>query len=73
MRAKKRTLFSADNEYAGWRFNNVQPIKTKQGQIKEGVWLFYGWKDNNAPQAKAFLLYEDTFHDPSGRKNSYGK
>ena len=64
--AKKRTLFSADNEYAGWRFNNVQPIKTKEGKIKEGVWLFYGWKDNNAPKAKAFLLFEDTFHDPSG-------
>lgn len=60
--AKKCTLFSADKEYAGWRFNNVQPIKTKEGKIKEGVWLFYGWKDKEAPKAKAFLLIDNSNH-----------
>jgi len=56
----KNTLLNAEGEYEGWRFNNVQPIKTKEGKIKEGVWLFYGWKemDGEAPQAKAFLLIE---------------
>jgi hypothetical protein len=52
------TIFRAEGEYEGWRFNNVQPIKTKDGTIKEGIWLFFGWneKDGEAPQAKAFLL-----------------
>ncbi|MBT7497231.1 hypothetical protein HN662_02795, partial [Candidatus Woesearchaeota archaeon] len=54
----KNTLLKAEGEYEGWRFNNVQPIKNKEGKIKEGMWLFYGWKqkDGEAPQAKAFLL-----------------
>ena len=59
---KKNTLLSAEGEYEGWRFGNVQPIKTKEGKIKDGVWLFYGWKEKNgdAPQAKAFLLISST-------------
>lgn len=56
----EKTLFSAEGEYEGWRFNNVQPIKTKEGKIKEGMWLFYGWKDGDAPQAKAFLMIDKT-------------
>ena len=54
----KNTLLKAEGEYEGWRFNNIQPIKTKEGKIKEGMWLFYGWKqsDGDAPQAKAFLM-----------------
>jgi hypothetical protein len=54
----KNTLLKAEGEYEGWRFNNIQPIKTKNGKIKEGIWLFYGWKqkDGEAPQAKAFLM-----------------
>jgi hypothetical protein len=54
------TLFIAEGEYEGWRFNNVQPVKSKDGKIKEGIWLFYGWKEKegDAPQAKAFLLID---------------
>jgi hypothetical protein len=26
--------------------------------------LFYGWKDKNAPEARAFLLHEGTVLDP---------
>lgn len=58
---KSQTLFKAEGKYAGWRFNNIQPIKTKEGKIKEGFWLFYGWEEENSKvaQAKAFLLIED--------------
>jgi len=58
--AKENTLYAAEGEYEGWRFNNIQPIKTKEGKIKEGIWLFYGWneKNDNVAQAKAFLLIE---------------
>jgi hypothetical protein len=56
----KNTLLKAEGEYKGWHFNNIQPIKTKEGKIKEGMWLFYGWdeKNDNVAQAKAFLLLE---------------
>ena len=59
---KNDILFSASGKYEGWRFNNIQPIKTKQGKIQEGIWLFYGWQENkgDAPQAKAFLLINDS-------------
>lgn len=52
------TLLEAEGEYEGWRFNNVQPVKKKDGMIREGIWLFYGWEEKagDAPQAKAFLL-----------------
>lgn len=57
----KNTLLRAEGEYKGWRFNNIQPIKNKEGKIKEGIWLFYGWeeKNDNVAQAKAFLLIEE--------------
>jgi hypothetical protein len=57
---KKNILLTASGEYKGWRFNNIQPIKTKEGKIKDGMWLFYGWEEKNdkVAQAKAFLLIE---------------
>ena len=58
---KSETLLKAEGEYAGWRFNNIQPIKDKTGTIQEGMWLFYGWNEENGDvaQAKAFLLIEN--------------
>lgn len=55
------TLLSAEGKYEGWRFNNIQPIKTTDGKIRKGIWLFYGWreKDGEAPQGKAFLLIDN--------------
>jgi hypothetical protein len=50
------TLLKAEGEFEGWRFNNVQPIKNKGGEIQKGMWLFYGWKGQEAPNAKVFLL-----------------
>jgi hypothetical protein len=55
---KEAILLSAEGKYEGWRFNNVQPVKSKDGTIKEGIWIFYGWQDGDAPQAKAFLLID---------------
>jgi hypothetical protein len=45
-------------EYTGWKFNNIQPIKDSYGHEIEGMLLFYGWKDNEARTAKAFLLHD---------------
>lgn len=55
---KKGVLFSGAEKYKGWRFNNVQPVKTKDGVIKEGVLLFYGWPDGEASRARGFLMID---------------
>lgn len=55
---KKLRDLTADREhYPGWRFNNIQPVTRPDGTVVEGMLLFYGWKDKNAPKAKAFLLH----------------
>ena len=55
---KARDLTPDGSKYAGWRFNNVQPVTRPDGSFVEGMLLFYGWKDCNAPTAQAFLLHE---------------
>jgi hypothetical protein len=45
-------------EYAGWKFNNIQPIKDPKGNVKDGMLLFYGWKDSKLSKAKGFLIIE---------------
>ena len=45
-------------EYDGWKFNNVQPIRDKNGNIQDGMLLFYGWNDPELHTAKAFLIVE---------------
>ncbi|MEM8565465.1 MAG: BNR-4 repeat-containing protein [Bacteroidota bacterium] len=52
---KHKTLLTAEGKYEGWRFNNIQPIKNKEGKVEEGLFLFYGYKDENK-EAKAFLM-----------------
>jgi hypothetical protein len=49
----------AQKDYVGWRYNNIQPVVRPDGSIVEGMLLFYGWKDKDAPEAKAFLLHEE--------------
>ncbi len=44
--------------YAGWKFNNIQPVKRPDGTIVENMLLFYGFKDSDEPKAEAFLLHE---------------
>ena len=46
--------------YPGWRFNNVQPVTNVYGNPMEGLLMFYGWKDPEAPAARAYLIHETT-------------
>ncbi len=58
---KNSDLTPKSAEFAGWKFNNIQPIKDPKGNVKEGMFLFYGWKDGEAREAKGFLLIDDSF------------
>ena len=53
---KERDLTPDKAKYTGWKYNNIQPVKRPDGTPVDGMLLFYGWKDKNAPEAKAFLL-----------------
>lgn len=55
---KARDLTPGRTDYPGWRFNNIQPVRRPGGEIVDGMLLFYGWGDQNAPEARAFLLDE---------------
>ena len=61
---KQRELTVDQSGYPGWKYNNIQPVTRPDGSIVDGMLLFYGWKDEQAPDAKAFLLHDDTVHDP---------
>ena len=56
---KTRDLTPDRSKYPGWKFNNIQPVTRPDGSDVEGMLLFYGWKDRDAPAAQAFLLHED--------------
>lgn len=56
---KSRDLMDGQKEFVGWRYNNIQPVLRPNGSIVEGMLLFYGWKDEDAPEARAFLLHEE--------------
>ena len=53
---KNRDVTPDQESCPGWRFNNIQPVLRPDGTAVKGMLLFYGWKDENAPEAKAFLL-----------------
>ena len=53
-----RDLTPDRERYLGWRFNHIQPVVRPNGEIVEGMLLFYGWKDIDLPTARAFLLHE---------------
>lgn len=55
---KQRDLTTDRHKYPGWKYNNIQPVTKSDGSIVDGMLLFYGWKDKDSPQAKAFLLHE---------------
>jgi hypothetical protein len=55
---KERDLTPDITRYPGWKYNNIQPVKKPDGALVDGMLLFYGWKDKNAPEAKAFLLID---------------
>jgi hypothetical protein len=44
--------------FAGWRYNNPQPVTLPNGQPVEDLLMFYGWPlGEESPRAKAFLLH----------------
>ena len=55
---QRREVSPNSQQYAGWRFNNVQPVVRPDGSTVDGMLLYYGWNDKDAPQATAFLLHE---------------
>ena len=55
---RHRDLTPARGQYPGWRFNHIQPVVRPDGTRVDGMLLFYGWKDNDLPTAKAFLFHE---------------
>jgi len=61
---KRRDLTPEESRYPGWKYNNIQPVTRPDGSVVDGMLLFYGWKDKDVPQAKAFLLHEDAAHGP---------
>ena len=55
---KQRDLRPEKSRYPDWKYNNIQPVTRPDGSIVDGMLLFYGWKDKDAPEAKSFLLHE---------------
>ena len=55
-----RDLTPRAPEYAGWKFNNIQPIKDPKGNVRDGMLLFYGWKDSELCKAKGFLIIDQS-------------
>ena len=53
-----RDLTPTGKKYAGWRYNNVQPVTKPGGEIVSGMLLFYGWGDLDSPEGRAFLIDE---------------
>ena len=54
-----RDLTPSKKEYTGWKYNNIQPVTNPDGSVVDGMIMFYGWKDKDAPDAKAFLVIDD--------------
>jgi len=56
---RQRDLTPEAARYPGWKYNNIQPVTRPDGSVVEGMLLFYGWEDEESPEARAFLLHED--------------
>lgn len=56
--SKRRDLSPNPEKYAGWRFNNIQPVMHPNGQPVDDMLIFYGWLDEDLPEAQAFLFHE---------------
>jgi hypothetical protein len=56
---KRRDIQPDTSIYKGWKYNNIQSVTRPDGSVVEGMILFYGWKDKDAPEAKAFLLHKE--------------
>lgn len=60
---KARDLTPDPATYPGWKYNNVQPVTSSDGRNVDGMLLFYGWKDKEVPEAKAFLWQDESAAD----------
>ncbi len=56
---KRRDISPDQAKFKDWKYNNIQPVTRPDGSVVEGMLLFYGWQDKDAPEGKAFLLHED--------------
>ncbi len=56
----RRDLTPDTTLYPGWRYNNVQAVTNAYGTAVDGLLMYYGWKDKDAPAAKGFLVHEGT-------------
>lgn len=54
---KKHDVFSKESPYANWRFNNIKPLVDARGNVRKGMFIFYGWNENKST-AKAFLMID---------------
>ncbi len=70
---KRREVSPNSPQYDGWRFNNVQPVVRPDGSTVDGMLLYYGWKDQDAPQATAFLLHEATDSPQASSSESFSR
>jgi hypothetical protein len=52
-----RDLTPDRSKHPGWRYNNIQPVRKPDGSLVDGMLLFYGWKEKDSPEAKAFLQH----------------
>jgi hypothetical protein len=53
-----RIITPDPDEYAGWKFNNIQPVMRPDGSRVNGMFIFYGWKDPDRANGKGFLFIE---------------
>jgi len=66
--SRKRDLTPDRSKYPGFKYNNIQAVTRPDGSRVDGMLIFYGWKDGDAPDAVAFLLHEDA--SPAPRRNA---
>lgn len=56
--SKRRDISPTNEQYSGWRFNNVQPVVRPDGSVVNEMLIFYGWAAEQNPEATAFLFHE---------------
>lgn len=66
---KLQELTPDTTAYPRWKFNNIQPVTHPDGSTVDGMLMFYGWKYKDAPEAKAFLLVDNSIQQNSPVNN----
>mgnify|MGYP002635878159 CR=1 FL=1 len=56
--SKQRDLTPDRSKYPGFKYNNIQAVTRPDGSRVDGMLIFYGLKDSDAPDGVAFLLHE---------------